>query len=294
MKSNIILLAMLCLSASIISAQSFKETISKTYTFDKKSSANAVMIFNINGDVEVEGTTGDQIIVEVQKTITAKTESRLAEGKEEIQLGSMDLADSLIFYVKGTGSEFGRNSNRWNKNKEWGYHSEHHGRWEDKSYDYSMHFKVKIPMNAHIYASTINDGDVIISNTRGQVSAININGHIKLKQIAGKTNANTINGNVDIDYIKNPGDDSRYYTLNGDIHVNFPTTVSANMSFKSFNGSLYTNIDPLESLPAIVNKTETGKGIKFKVETERYKIRNGGPLLDVETFNGDAFIKEVK
>ncbi len=66
------------------------------------------------------------------------------------------------------------------------------------------------------------------------------------------------------------------------------------MSFKSFNGSLYTNIDPLESLPAIVNKTETGKGIKFKVETERYKIRNGGPLLDVETFNGDAFIKEVK
>ena len=149
-------------------------------------------------------------------------------------------------------------------------------------------------MNVHVMASTINNGDVFISNTRGEVVAKNINGHIKIKQITGKTNANTINGNVDIDYMKNPGGDSRYYTLNGDIHVNFPTTVSATMSFKSFNGDLYTNIDPLETLPAIVNKTETSKGIKFKVESDRFKIRSGGPLLDVETFNGDAYIKEIK
>ncbi|MEP7323835.1 MAG: hypothetical protein ABI761_18050 [Saprospiraceae bacterium] len=294
MTSKIFVLAMLLLCVNVVSAQTFKEKITKSFQFEKKSAANAIMVFNINGDVDVEGTTGDQVIVEVEKTITGKTQARVDEGKEDIQLGVIDAADSLIFYIKGTGAEFSKSSTRRNRSEGWGYRwNDHNGNW-DRNYEYTMHFKIKIPMNVHVMASTINDGDVAITNTRGEVIAKNINGHIRLKQITGKTNANTINGNVDIDYLKNPGGDSRYYTLNGDIHVNFPTSLSATMSFKSFNGDLYTNIEPLETLPAIVNKTETQKGIKFKVETDRFKIRAGGPLLDVETFNGDAFIKEVK
>lgn len=294
MNKIIFVLAVLCIASSSAQAQRFTESITKTYTFEKKNAQNAVLIYNIDGDVQVEGTTGDHVIVVVEKIITAKTEARLAIGKAEIQLGSMDLADSLIFYVKGIGQEFGRNPGRKNNSGHggWGYIWNQGKNHNDLQYEYTMNFKIKVPRNVHVMASTVNDGDVLVSNTNGEVIARNVNGHIKLKDISGATNANTINGNVDIDYTKNPGSDCRYYTLNGDIRVNFPSIVSGRMSFKSFNGDLYTNFDPLTSLPPVVNKKESDKGVKYKIEDQHYQIRTGGPLLDVETFNGDAYLKE--
>jgi len=297
MNKSIFILATLMSWASLGYAQSFNEKINKSYSFEKKGSQNTILVYNINGDVEIEGTPGDQIIVEVNKTIHAKTDARLAIGKEQIQLGVIDLADTLIFYVKGTGSDFTRNQNRSGKSNRagWGYQWDRQWNGDDRDleFDYTMNFKIKIPMDVHVSASTVNDGDVLISHTRGQVKAHNVNGHIRIKDIAGGTTAHTINGNVDIDYSKNPTADCRYYTLNGDIHVNFPSVVSGRMTFKSFNGDLYTNIDPLTPMPAVVNKKETEKGIKYKIESERYQIRSGGPLFDVETFNGDAYLKEL-
>ena len=134
----------------------------------------------------------------------------------------------------------------------------------------------------------------MVNNVTGKVKARNVNGSISLSGMAGATDANTINGNVDINYIKNPTEDCKYYSLNGHVKVNFPSSVSGTMSFKSFNGDLFTNIDPLENMPPTVTKTETGKGTKYKIEMQRFKIRNGGPHFDVETFNGDATIKENK
>jgi hypothetical protein len=58
--------------------------------------------------VKVEGYAGDKIIVEVNKSIYAKTTERLEKGKANIQLGVIDRADTLIFYVEGTGALFGR------------------------------------------------------------------------------------------------------------------------------------------------------------------------------------------
>ncbi len=281
-------------------AQSFTEKISKTYSFEKKGNQNAILVFNINGHVIIEGTAGDQIQVEVEKSIEGKTDARLALGKERIQLGVMDLADTLIFYIKGTGAEFVRNSKR--KGPEaggWGYQWDRKWDGDDteeddrEEFEYKMNFKIKIPQNIHVMASTINEGDVTVNGTRGIVHARNVNGHIRIKDITGGTLAHTINGNVDIDYHTNPKQDCRYYTLNGDIHVNFQGTVSGTMTFKSFNGDLYTNIEPLSPLPAVVTKKETGKGIKYQVENERYRIRGDGPLFDVETFNGNAYLKEM-
>lgn len=293
-------MAMLLSLPNLGKAQSFTEKISKTYSFEKKGNQNAILVFNINGNVIIEGSAGDQIQVEVEKSIQGKTEARLALGKEKIQLGVMDLADTLIFYVKGTGAEFARNSNR--KGPEaggWGYQWGRKWDGDDKEeddreeFEYKMNFKIKIPQNIHVMASTINEGDVTVSGTRGIVQARNVNGHIRIKDITGGTLAHTINGNVDIDYHTNPKQDCRYYTLNGDIHVNFPGTVSGTMTFKSFNGDLYTNIETLTPLPAVVTKKETGKGIKYQVENERYRIRGDGPLFDVETFNGNAYLKEM-
>ena len=298
MKATFIVWSIVCIANTISQAQSHTEKINKIVGFEKKSPQNAVLIYNIDGDVTVEGTSGDQVIIEVEKIINAKTTERLQLGKESVQLGILDRADTLILYVKGTGQEFGiRNFNKAGKSY-YGYYNEREkeGRWgvdwNNPPYDYQMNFKIKLPSHIHVMASTVNNGEVVVKNISGKVKARNVNGGISLYGMSAATDAHTINGNVDISYTKNPTEDCKYYSLNGFVKVNFPSNLSGTMSFKSFNGDLFTNIDPLENMPPIVTKTETGKGTKYKIEMQRFKIRNGGPHFDVETFNGDATIKE--
>jgi DUF4097 and DUF4098 domain-containing protein YvlB len=107
-----------------------------------------------------------------------------------------------------------------------------------------------------------------------------------------EADASTINGDVDIEYAKNPVKDCKFYSLNGDINAYFQKGLAANFSFESFNGDFYTDIEPLESLPVQVEQTKNGENVKYKVNGNRYKIRTGGPLLDFETFNGDVYLKE--
>lgn len=280
-----------------VMAQSHTEKITREIQFEKKSTANAVMVFNINGDIKVIGYDGDKILVEVEKVVRAKTSERLEKGKAALQLGIVDRADSIMLYVEGACHTFGK-QNRWrngSRRNGWGYNwDDCCGRGKDCNnlpYDYEMNFVVKVPMNVNVAASTINNGDVTLENVKGSVLADNVNGSIRLTQIAGPTYASTINGDVDLDFTKNPNGDCRFYSLNGDINANFVKGLAAEVAFESFNGSFYTNIDKLETLPAAVKEAK-GDGIKYKIGGNRYKVGAGGALLDFETFNGDAYLKE--
>jgi hypothetical protein len=272
------------------------ETIARELAFEKKSASNAVLIMNINGGVTVEGYAGDKILVEVKKTIRAKTEGRLTEGKEEIQLGVIDRADTLILYVKGACSPFGRLNERRNWQRKfngWGYDWKGDDRDCRERYEYAMEFVVKVPASVNLAVSTINKGDLEIKGTSGAVIADNVNGSIRLSDISGATQASSINGGVNLDYSGNPSADSRFYSLNGDITANFRKGLAAQLAFKSFNGELYSSVDEITALPVQLEKTDRGgDGIRYRVNGNRYKIRQGGPLLDFETFNGDVIVRE--
>ena len=274
--------------------QSHTETINKEFGFEKRGAGNALLILNINGAVTVEGHAGDKVLVEVRKSIRAKTEARLAEGKEEIQLGVIDRADTLILYVKGACASFGRLNKRrdWQRKfNGWGY--DWSGDRCESRYDYTLDFVVKVPSSVHLAVSTVNRGDIEIRNTSGAVLADNVNGGVRLSGISGATQASSINGGLNLDFSGNPSGDSRFYSLNGDITANFRKGLAAQLAFKSFNGDLYSSVDELTPMPVQLEKTDRGgDGTRYRVSGNRYKVRQGGPLLDFETFNGDVYVKE--
>lgn len=291
----------LVMASSYSIGQSFTEKISKELTFEKKGPENAIMIANINGDIKVEGYSGDKIIVEVTKSIRAKTAERLEKGKTQVQLGVIDLSDTIVLYVQGTDAQFGRKRDRGTKNGwykgEYGYNWCCNGDCDNDchcklDYDYKMDFVVKVPASIHVQVSTVNDGDIEVKRVSGAVKADNINGSIKMADLMREAIASTINGNVDVEYASNPRQDCRFYTLNGDINAWFQKGLAANLSFESFNGSFYTNISQLESMPVSVEKNATEKGMKYKVSDNRYKVGKGGVFLDFETFNGNVYLKE--
>jgi len=278
-------------------AQQFNETIRKELAFEKKSDKNALMIANINGSIKVEGYEGDKIVVEVNKEINAKTNERLEKGKTEIQLGVIDLADTLILYVKGTCSDFGRGNQRYHRNeragKGWNYNWSNWGKDCKEEYRYLMNFTVKVPYGINLAVSTINDGDIDVDKVSGGLYADNINGSIKLTQISGATNVSSINGDIDLEYERNPSLPCRYYALNGDINIHVKKGLGASVSFESFNGNFYTNVDAIESLPVALEKRPKKDGVEYKINGNRYKVGSGGVFLDIETFNGNAYLKEI-
>ncbi len=297
MKTKLYVMLMVIFSIAAC-AQTFNEKITKQLTFEKKAANNTLMVFNINGDVNVEGYDGDKILVEVDKTISAKTQARLDKGKTEIQLGVMDRADTLLIYVQGVCNEFGKIRRKGERRSKWNNYGYN---WndcnggncdKDRGYDYEMNFTIKVPRSIAVLTSTVNNGDIKVNNMNGYLLADNINGGIQLKNISGATNASTINGDVDLEYVSNPPGDSRYYTLNGDINANFRKGLSATLAFESFNGEFFTNLNRIETLPVTVEKKASGDGIKYKVGGNRYKVGNGGVLLDFETFNGNVYLKE--
>lgn len=287
---------MLLVSLSVtLTAQTHTEKIVKEFTFEKKNAGNALMIANINGSIKVQSYEGDKILVEIEKSVHGKTAERLEKGKAEVQLGIVDLADTIILYVSTACNHFEK-SNAQKRHSHlgtrWGYTWVEHGRSCHETYDYSMDFVVKLPSTVNLLVSTINDGDVVVENVKGFVNAHNINGSIRLQNLTREAEASTINGDLDVEYLQNPQRACRFYTLNGDINALFQKGLAASMGFQSFNGSLYTNIDKLEHLPVQIEKKQQNSSVKYKVINNRFKIGPGGAYLDFETFNGDVYLKE--
>jgi hypothetical protein len=280
----------MCLPA-LANAQTFTDKISKELKFEKVSASNTLVLANINGSVKVQGYDGDKILIEAERTIKAKTDARLEQGKKEMQLMQIDRFDTLIVYVGGGCNHFGYRTNRKHNNG-WSYH------WDCNigdcrpPYDYVFNFIVKVPQGVNVDVSTVNEGNVVVENMKGAVKANNVNGAIKLSSLEGPADACTINGDVDVDYLRNPSKDCKYYSLNGDINALFMKGLAANMSFKSFNGELYTNVQRLEGMSSVIEKDESKDGMKLKVSSNRFKIGNGGALQNFETFNGDVIVKE--
>lgn len=293
---RVMILLVLTLFTSLTAyAQSFSEKITREFIFEKPGSHNTLVVANINGNITVTGYKGNKILVEITRTIRAKTPERLEKGKAQIKMGMMDLADTIILYTQGICSRFGKKNNNkgdWPQQAGWGYQWNNEEDACQELCDYALDYVIKVPEAINLMVSTVNQGNVNIENLSGGIVANNVNGSIALSNISRESSASTINGNVDISYSVNPEKACRFYTLNGDINAWFPKGLSATMSFESFNGELYTNVPQLESLPAEVEKKSTSEGIKFKVNGNRFKVGNGGVLLDFETFNGDVYIKE--
>ena len=291
--------AVLLLCMQMVYAQIHSEKIAKEFRFEKRSEGNTFMVFNINGSVSVVGHDGESVMVEVEKAIKAKTNERLERAKKELSLGIIDRSDTMIVFVDGLCNTFGRTNRKssdYRYSGGWGYNwngcNEDDNWRRGEQYDYKFNFVIRVPAGVNVVVSTINDGDVDVQNTRSSVVANNVNGAIRLRDIAGATYASTINGDVDLDYTKNPNKDCRYYTLNGDINANFKKGLAADMSFESFNGDLYTNVSRIESLPVSLEKKPKGEGVKYKLSGNRFKIGDGGVHLDFETFNGNVYLRE--
>jgi len=285
-KTSLIVLGILF--SYIVAAQKSQETITKEFNFSAKSSKNMLVVKNINGPIEVQGYNGDAIKLIAQKTISANQKSYLAEGKQEIQVRIEERGNRIYVYVESPNNDFNSVSGRYENHRK-------NDRWVKLKYRFQVGFKLKVPYDTNINLATMNDGDIFAKDIQGdEIIVNNLNGAINLENIAGKTDVNALNKDINITYYENPNGDSKYNSLNGNVNVTFKENLNADVSFKSLNGDMYTNYDTTELTPELVNKkTKNGKGVKYNMSSNQsYRIGNGGIKLDFNLLNGDATLKK--
>ena len=255
----------------------------KQKTFPATENIHALIVANINGSVNITGSDQSDIRITSRKTIDAADEKKVSVHFEKIN-------DTLLVFLE-TPCNTLRTDKKWNTKKPWAIYCWTNSCEED--IEYIIDFNIDLPKNLTVFASTINEGDLTITDCVGPVATNNINGSITLTNVIDITHAKTINGDLKMDFVQNPAIAGDFYTLNGDIEAFFLPGLAADISFKSFNGDFFTNVEDIKTMPTKVEKLDSKDGFTYKIgEALSMRIGQGSEVhLNFETFNGDAILK---
>lgn len=281
------LLSLLCAGAVIACAQSYaqssREHISKEVALTSAPAQTVIEVYNLLGSVKVEGYSGSKILLEIDKTVSAKNKADIELGSKAFELGIDTKQDTIVIYTKAPYDTRPSKSKKYEKNNE-------------IPYTIKLDYVIKVPHNVNLRLSTINDGAIEVSNVNGKMKVNNINGSIQVSQAKGQTELHTINGGIDVSYAASPVTGSSCHTINGTINASYPENLSADIKLKSMNGSFYTDFPNAEIAPqTVVKKNGSGSSTTYKLNKDTHlKIGNGENKLSFETLNGNIYIKKAE
>ena len=257
-----------------------KEEIKKTLKFADATKPGELIVDNIFGPINVEGYAGRDVLLVAHKTIYAKTEDKAARAQEEVKLDITEKGRTVDIYVDGPfrDREHGRR----------GFHS-----WHEPGYEVHYAFEIQVPFKTDVAISTVTDGDIEVSSVEGEFDVHNVNGKVRMAEVAGSGTAETVNGVLTAGFKKVPSGPCSFKTINGDLVITLPGSVSADFRLKTFNGEVYSDF-AVTALPARAPAREADKG-KFIYKSDRsFGVRagQGGPEISLDTMNGDILIKK--
>jgi len=253
------------------------ETITKSFALP--AAHHSIEVDNVFGSIEVVGGTSDQIELTVQKTLRAESKEAMELAKKEVTLDVTQKDGEVKLYVNGPF--------RCNCDDGCRKHRDFEG------YIVKMDFVLHVPRDIDTHVSTVNEGHITVRNVAGAFVVRNINGDIRMDNVAGSGIAHTVNGPVKVTFRENPRDKSSFESINGNIELSFVRGLSADFRFKTFNGAIYSDF-PVTALPAhaMQEEHEGGKRIFHADRFTSARVSSGGPEIDIENLNGDIRILE--
>jgi hypothetical protein len=252
------------------------ETIEKDLAFKGGAQPRTFEIDNVFGFIHLQGYSGKTVKLTAKKTIKAKSEEKIQQAQKEVKMDISTEGNSIRVFVDGPFRDEKGHIN-WNIKK--------------AGYIVQYDFELKVPHKTALSLSTINKGDILVSDIEGDFEVRNVNGGIRMKEVIGSGNAHTVNGKVLVDFVKNPVSDCSFHTINGKVAIVFRPGLSADFQLKTFNGKMYSDF-PAAYLPAKPGKGGRKDG-KYVYKSNRFqgiRIGKGGPAIKMDTLNGNIYI----
>ncbi len=277
----IVLLAVLCPRTPILAGElTDSRTLTESLAFEG-STPQRLVVDNVWGSLRIRGHAGSSVEMEAREVVRARSQERIDQARQEVSLEISQTGEGLELFVDGPfrcpRDEDRRNC--WND-------------WHD-DYEIVYDFDIRVPFDTALDIRTVTDGDIEVSDVRGDFRVRNVNGSIDLAGMAGSGEATTVNGPVVASFIANPRGDSHFETVNGKIDVSFQPGLSADLDMLARWGELWSEYEvaPLPSKPP----TTRTKGKRTIIEMSRgtrVRVREGGPTHSFETLNGNIYVRK--
>jgi hypothetical protein len=280
--SQALLLIVFLVARTLTAEPGVPEKTEKKFRFANPRAKNVLVVDNVFGSIKVSGTKNDEVIVSMDRTIEAKTAEQRKRAEEEVYIDIVEDGDYLELYVDGPFRDGHRRSRR-------------SGSWRSRHYEVHYDFEIRIPENTEIVLKTVNDGEIVVKGVQGQYEIGNVNGGIRMEGVGGSGDVYTVNGDVFVEFNRNPKEDSRFGTLNGELRMIFLPRLSADFLLETFNGEVYSDFT-MEYVPheRAVEVERNGKTVYKTGKGMRVRTGRGGPQIHLDGFNGDMYILEKK
>ena len=225
----------------------------------------------VDGPITVTGYDGKDVVIDVEGESGKNEDKEVSGGMKRLYSHGMSV----------TAEE---------KNNKVSVHSDQPNK--------TTRLSLKIPKGVtSLRLSTVNNGDIEVSNTGGEMEITNVNGSITLSGVSGSVVANTVNGDVVVTFKTIDGQaPMAFTTLNGNVDVSFPANLKANLKLKSDNGGIYTDFDvAVDITQPAAERTKEGNMIKLSIKDwVSGKVAGGGPEILMKNMNGDIFARKSK
>ncbi|MCX6558068.1 MAG: DUF4097 family beta strand repeat-containing protein [Candidatus Aminicenantes bacterium] len=251
-----------------------KDSIMHVFKFSSPEKAKTVKIDNVFGSIIVSGIATSEARLEAKRCLRADNQDELLKAEREVKLNMAEKDNLLDIYVDGPFRSRDRSVD-----------------WSDPDYIVIYDFSLQVPEQTSLILRTVNDGDILVKNVKGDFIVRNVNGHIELQDIVGPASCKTVNGHIRAGFREDPVSACSFQTVNGDLDVSFSTKLAAEFQLRTLNGEIYSDF-PASTLPGKA-ETEHAKNGRFIYRSHRFqgvRIGAGGPEIRMETLNGDIAI----
>jgi len=163
--------------------------------------------------------------------------------------------------------------------------------WRTNRYDVT----VRIPRQADLELSTVNDGEIIVSNIVCNLELNNTNGPITASRITGSVIAESVNEKIDVSFLElSEGDAMAFSSINGDLILGIPAGEGVQLYLDSARGEIYSDFEvEVQPTKPVIERRENSGGIEVRIQSEIVaNINGGGTVIKLKTLNGDIQIRK--
>ena len=154
----------------------------------------------------------------------------------------------------------------------------------------------RVPRRADLEISTIEGGEIIVSNITGNLELSNVQGPITASGISGSVIAESVNAAIDLAFVSiDEVTASSMETVNGELTVRLPANLGTQIHLDTAQGEIISDfeVDVQPSKPVITRNTDGG-GSEVRIESVIIaNINGGGPIIRMNSLNGDIHIRKT-
>lgn len=245
------------LGLALLAAVAWAEDQGRQFHWTGKLAADQlVQVKGINGNIDADGSSGDQVEVTAEKS---------GPNADQVKIEVATSADGVVICAIYPGSSQSC-SPSWHAG---------HVRGDDTK----VHFTVHMPKNLRFSGQNVN-GDVTAEGMGRFVRGETVNGSVEVSTSAW-AEAETVNGSIKAKIGNADWSGTlSFKSVNGSVEVWLPDDLSADVKFRSLNGQISSDF------PITISGSFVGRSAKGR-------IGNGGRELLIETVNGSVQLKKA-